>query len=359
MERTASRAFVAQPEQAAAPYPPSWVDRLTAWVARRRGPAWLYYLGMAVLIYAAYLLVKWWDGTPIDFYPRSVVLTVGSTFYYLGVIHYLDDVARNAMKRFRPAIEAPPQRVAELEYRLTTMPPRGVWLMTLIGILEGGLTLAGIVSGVLVYPGPAILTSVPAALLEVTLVMLVGVFFLIGVYHTVHQLQTVSSIYTELTKMDLFNQRPLHAFARLAAYTPIAWLIPQYFWLAAGLESGAFTVALGFHATAMILGAITFIWPLMGIHRLLAAEKDRIQAAASKRLDISLQMFDRALDSGDMAAMDAVGKAIGNAERVRAVVDAIPTWPWQPGLLRGAATAFFLPLIIWVVTRLLERLFSP
>jgi hypothetical protein len=286
-------------------------------------------------------------------------LTITSAFCDLGVIHLLDKVARDAMTRFHPAIEAPTQRVAELGYRLTTMPARMVWLMTLLGALGGSLILAGIASGVLVYPGIILFASVPAAVLEATIVVLLWVFFIICAYHTVHQLRTVSIIYTELTKIDLFNPTPLYAFARLAAYTPLAWIAPQYFWFTARLEAVALQLALGFLSIAMILGVVTFFWPLYGIHRLLAAKKEQLAGEASQRLEKSLHLFAQALHKDDMAAMDAIGKAISNAERERQIVDAIPTWPWPPGLLRSALTAFFLPLIIWAVTRILERSFGP
>ena len=37
------------------------------------------------------------------------------------------------------------------------------------------------------------------------------------------------------------------------------------------------------------------------------------------------------------------------------VVEKIRTWPWEPGTVRGLATALFLPVVIWVITKLLER----
>jgi hypothetical protein len=285
------------------------------------------------------------------------VLVAVIGFYYLASIHYLDDIARDAMERFRPAVEAPMRRVAELEYRLTTMPAKMVWLMTLLGTIEGTLTLAGMASGTLSYPGVAAFASVPATLLEVAIILLIGIFFVIGVYHTVHQLRTVSLLYTELTNVDLFQQGPLHAFARLAAYAAISWIMPQYFWLTSGLEAAAFGIALGFLFIIVILGIITFTWPLLGIHQLLAAKKEQLQGMVNKRLQKCLVAFDQALEKGDMAQMDAINKAIDNAERERRVVEAIPTWPWQPATLRGAVTALLLPLILWVATRVLERLF--
>jgi hypothetical protein len=263
------------------------------------------------------------------------------------------------MARFHPAIEAPTRQVADLEYRLTTMPARMVWLMTLLGVLAGALMAAGAVSGTLVYPGLRTFTSMPAVVLEVSAFLLVCVFFVICVYHTVHQLRTVSIIYTELTKVDLFNQAPLHAFARLAAYTAIALSIPQYLWFTAGLTAAALTVSFGFLSVALILGVIIFFWPLYGIHRLLAAKKNQLHYDASQRHKKSLQLFAQALDKEDMAAMGAIGEAIRNAEHEQQAVAAIPTWPWPPGLLRGAMTAVFLPLIIWAATRILERFLGP
>lgn len=358
MEQTATSIKVASRERNIVPYRLSWVDRLTAWVEGLPGPAWLYYVAAMALYYVAYFLVKWWEGGfPVPF-SRTIILTIISAFGYLGTIHYLDKVAREAMVRFRPAIEAPAARVADLEYRLTTMPARTVWLMTLLGALAGTLMLAALVSGVLVYPGLRIFASIPAAVLEVSIVSLVWVLFAIYAYHTIHQLRTVNIIYTELTKVDLFNQGPLHAFARLAAYTAIALTIPQYLWFTAGLTGAAFGVSVGFLSVAIMLGVITFFWPLYGIHRLLAAKKEQLQSEASRRQEKSLQLFAQALDKEELAVMDTIGGAIRTAELERQIVTAIPTWPWQPGLVRGAMTAVFLPLLIWAATRILERFFG-
>lgn len=60
-----------------------------------------------------------------------------------------------------------------------------------------------------------------------------------------------------------------------------------------------------------------------------------------------------------MAQMDALNNAIDSAERECRIVDAIPTWPWPPGLLRNAMTAVFPPLPLWVIMRILEQFFGP
>jgi hypothetical protein len=359
MEQAASDLEVVPRERVVLPYSPSWVDRLTAWVERLPGPAWLYYLAAFASLSAAYYLVKWWEGGFPAQVSRVALLAQISVFGYLGTIHYLDKIASDAMARFRPAIEAPAWRVVDLEYQLTTMPARMVWLMTLLGVLGGALMLAAVGAGLIVYPGYHSFASPLATVFEVSVVSAVWVFFATCVYHTVHQLRTVSTIYTELTKVDLFNQGPLHAFARLAAYTGIAWMFPQYMWFTAGLTDAALGVAMGFLVVAIILGIITFFWPLYGIHCLLVAKKEQLQYEASRRQEKSLQLFAQALDKEDLVVMEAIGEAINNAKQEQQIVDAIPTWPWPPDLLRGTATAVFLPLVIWGATRILEQFFSP
>lgn len=355
----ATNTKITHQEQPAFPYPPSWVDRLTAWISRLPGPAWLYYFGAALILYLMYLSVKWWEtGSPRATISQWSILIGLIGFYYLAAVYYLDIIARDAMERLRPAIDGPAYRVAELEYRLTTMPPKLVWLMTLLGTIGGVLTVLGIRVGALFYPGPAF-ASLPATVLEVAIIIFIDVGFFVGSYHTVHQLRIVSMIYTELTKVDLFNQAPLYAFARLAGYTAISWSIPQYFWLTSGLEQAAFGVLLGFFTVAVILGIITFTLPLLGIHRLLARAKEQLQGETNIRLQAILRLFEQELEKGDFAQMDAINKAIDNAERERRIVDSIPTWPWQPGSLRGAVTAFLLPLVLWLATRFLERLVEP
>ena len=39
----------------------------------------------------------------------------------------------------------------------------------------------------------------------------------------------------------------------------------------------------------------------------------------------------------------------------RDVVAKLPTWPWQAGTLGGVVGAILLPIGLWLVTRLLEK----
>jgi hypothetical protein len=54
--------------------------------------------------------------------------------------------------------------------------------------------------------------------------------------------------------------------------------------------------------------------------------------------------------------MDALNHATEALVRERDVLDKIPTWPWQPDTIRWLGTALLLPIIVWTITRVLERL---
>lgn len=358
MEQTASSIDAATPGQVVHPYAPSWVDRFTDWLDRRSGPAWLYYLTTMTVLIVAYLLVLWWRGFFPAVSPVTGILLVVSTTIYLSATHYLDHAACDAMERFRPSLEAPASRVAELEYCLTTMPARTVWIVTLLGAGGGSVIVAMMLSGTAVYPGLFYSESIAAGFLEGTMWILVCITFGIFAYHTIHQMRAVSAIYAELTRVDVFNQEPLHAFARLAAYTAVIMMLVQYLWFTIGLTGIALAFAFAFLAVAVVLAVSLFFWPLYGIHRLLVAKKAQLQRDAGHRLEKSLQMYAEAFNQGDMPAMGNIGAAMKNAEHERQLVTSIPTWPWPPGLVRGTLTAVLLPLFIWGATRLLERFFG-
>lgn len=58
--------------------------------------------------------------------------------------------------------------------------------------------------------------------------------------------------------------------------------------------------------------------------------------------------------------MDAFKAAIDSLRTKQEVVAKISTWPWQIDTVRRVATAAALPLVPWVLQRLLERfLFVP
>jgi hypothetical protein len=59
-----------------------------------------------------------------------------------------------------------------------------------------------------------------------------------------------------------------------------------------------------------------------------------------------------------MSTADALNKTLASLVVERELLAKIPTWPWQPGALTGFLTALLLPIILWLIQRILERMLT-
>jgi hypothetical protein len=243
------------------------------------------------------------------------------------------------------------EEYATLQYRLTTLPGRRTLLVSLIA----GVWLAPTMFYTPVpLPQVTLATSSLALVLESLFSFLIWSMAATLVYHTIHQLRLVSYIYTQHTRINLFQLGPLYAFSRLTARTTIgvtlinyAWAIPQP---ETGIRSAGSDVTLFFAIVALV----AFVWPLLGAHQLLAQEKQHRQDETNQRLANAFAELDRRLDANELGDIGALKTAIDTLTGRQAVLAKISTWPWQIETMRGTLTALSLPLVVWLIQRLLD-----
>ena len=355
------------------PYPPSWVDRLTAAVDRAPGPAWLTYLALGAAAVLLQLAVQQSTGAyrPGPFLPLHIWIT-GHFAYLLAMIHYLDRSAAAAVDTFRPVLQLSPSEssadqqhmtYAELRYRLTTLPPRttawvaviGGLILTLIPILfiqgpaGGAFSLA---RGIVSFGYSAAPMALAAALLQLFLTQAIAATL---VYHTVHQLRLIHHIYLRHTRLNLYRLQPLYAFSVPAALTAGGLLLYTYAWFASGPallgQWASRALAVFFTGTAIV----TFTWPLWGIHRRLAEEKKRLIQESSARFESVVAQLHQRVDRQRLTQMDDLNKTLASLEIEQAALRRVPTWPWEPGTVRALAAALLVPLVVWVTQYILQR----
>jgi hypothetical protein len=78
----------------------------------------------------------------------------------------------------------------------------------------------------------------------------------------------------------------------------------------------------------------------------------------SRRLNDALRDLARRNETNDLSEADAVNKNISSLLAEREVIARSPTWPWSPETLRGFSTALLLPILLWLVFRVLEQVLS-
>jgi hypothetical protein len=336
------------------PYPPSWVDRVTDWVRGLPIPAWLFYLMLGVASALLETIVKWIDGTyPVGTFYLYHLMNGISGPYALGLIHYLDDSATNALVTFRPVMRADEAEYKRLRYQLTTLPRWPTFIVSVVSAAAAMVTMLS--SGPDQSHVQKMLTSPEATVVDLTIFMTQLAVLSALIYHTVRQLRMVNHIYSYQTHINLFQSLPLYAFSKLTARTAIGLALPSYIWYLIQSESEGDVSAVVANILLLILAAATFVLPLLGIHRLLQAEKEHLQSEAAQRVEAVVKELHHRTDTGDFTHMAGLKDAMEGLVNEQNVIEKIRTWPWEPGTVRGLATALLLPVIIWVITKLLER----
>jgi hypothetical protein len=276
--------------------------------------------------------------------------------YIVALIHYLDNAADAALARFRPVLDADEAGYQDLRYRLTTLPARPTLVASALGV---AYAIATLVANAVANIQPMVnVASAALIVLDVASGMTFYVFVGVLAFHTIHQLVMVNRIYTRHTRINLFQRGPLYALSRVTAGTAIGIGIPMYLWFIfiSWSEAARTTPDV---ILALFLGGVvflTFVWPLLGAHALLEREKLQLQDEVSRRIEATIAALQRIADSGAHDQSGAIKNTLDGLVVQQGVIDKLPTWPWRAGTARGISAAFLLPIVIWVVQRVLERL---
>ncbi|HSB88403.1 MAG TPA: hypothetical protein VLD63_00110 [Anaerolineales bacterium] len=352
-KRAAAASREPGPPAFAPPYPPSLVDRLIAWLDRQPVPVWLILLAAAAVVLAILTAVQWREGAYAvgTFNPLHAMASAYVPFL-VWLIRYLDRSAASALQEFRPALMSESEAMP-LRYRLTTLPRTAT-------LFVGGATALAIGLMAWLFSADLRLLEVAPTLLSEAVfgAVLIATWWATGVfvYHTVRQLVLIHEIYTRRTRIDVFQLTPLYAFSHHTRRTAVAILLFVYLdFLIADPTLRYHPLNLGVGATLALLAVVAFVGPLGGVHRLLAAEKTRLVDDNARRLEAGFRELQKRMDSLRLAGADDLNKTLSSLEIERTALLRIPTWPWEPGTIRGLAAALLLPILIWLIQFALGR----
>jgi len=337
--RPAAAALSEAPQ--APPYRPSWFDRLTATVDGLPGPYWTaYVLGFLVWLGLRTLVLR----AAGNLLTLDIVYEDSLPFYGFWLLHYLDRRAAASLEDFRPAFTGSETELQELRRRLTTLPAAPTlavsWVALLLAI-AGSLSWGGLGSAFQILGRLSFYAT--------------GVFASLYAYHSIRQLRLVTWLYAERARVDLHNLTPLRSFSTLTAHTAIGMLL---------ILSGAVLITpeglVGYWSVAALLFAglavLTFILPLSGLNRRLAKAKARDLVENARRWQAVMAELYSLIDRGDLATADRLNGTLAALERGRTAIERIPAWPWRPETLRGMVGALILPIMIFIMQRVLGKL---
>lgn len=343
-------------------YPPSWYNRLQNLVDRLPFPYWVTYALLGLAIFGIGALVKAFDplqsGTPLD--PTSL-LAIFQIAYVLTLMHFLDRLSARSFEVLRPILELSEADKETLKARLTTMPPK---MPSRIALLVCAfLTGMGVLlfTGVLSIEDPDLSLSVnqfsnsPVGFLNWIYFTLLWVVNAIFIYHTFHQLRTISTILTQHAKINLFHQNELYAFSRVSASTAIGLVLTSPIWLL--LDRGL--VNLVINSVFSIMALVIFVTPLVGAHTLLKRQKDQFLKQSQRNKEVLINDLFTKLEQGKLKEIQLIEGALSGLDKAHSDIRKISTWPWQITTARQIIGAISLPITIWLIQYFLSGFLSP
>jgi hypothetical protein len=332
-------------------------------ISRLPGPTWLAYAIMLLVAEALALT----QGVV------SAAATIGpEQFFYgfffvmpLGVLHYLDHTAGQSWDRFRPVTNLDDAAAARTRYELTVTPARGGLVLLILGYLTNTIWYLADPAGVGIAGQPALFVAMRVVIEG----YLAGVLYIL-LYQTLRQLVIVNRLHDSATHVDLMRPQGVHAMSRLTARSAMGIV---FIAILTGLpvpgnsEQSWLASVLIFSLPMLMLAMAAFFVPLRGLHDRLVEEKGRLLGATATHLRTTREALhqlvdDEAANRTDEAAsriaqtrIDALSKAQTALIQERDLIGRFSTWPWDPSTLRAVVSAIALPIVLFLVTRVLDR----
>jgi hypothetical protein len=355
MSKTDDRSASSNQQEFRIPYPSSWMDSLKGRIQAIPGPSWLFYavtlLGVAILNN----VVFWIDGSlsPGSFLLARLIDS-GYIVFPSALYHYLTSVAGRSVQAFRPILKAPGSDQDSLEYQMMNLPRRFGWLAIVLGC---GIAVPGVLTDPASVGASAAITVLPIIYQSIALSITIS-SVLVVMFQTFRQLRLVVDLHRKASEINLFDIAPTHTFANLTARASLGLIGLVLFIALGGLveQTGLDETQLIFITVMGILAVAMFFLPLLGMRNRLKDEKARLLRETHLKLQQTIGRVHDQVDSNQYETMSDLKEAMSALMEERNLIIGISTWPWDPGTFRGFATTILLPITLWLVTRLLERI---
>ena len=337
------------------PYRSSWIDAITARFDALPIPNWLVYVGVYAFFGVAWHVAGWVDQVvPIPRLRGDLLITAAVSIVPLALLHHLTALGGRSVDRLGPAVADKPEQLSMLRYRMTTTPR---WPVAALSTVAVGLAVSqvfGSPDGV--YEGLA--HPVSSALATFLLSFSFSCFFVL-VYQGGRELLSVRSAGAVVGQVDLFRPRPLYAFSGLTLQAGLFWLLLANLDLLGstkGFQEGVDASAFVSAAPFLLLAPVTFLTPLIGIHRRLREARYMALDENGTLIGDAQRALYRAVRTSDHTEVERWDRGLSGLYRVRDEIRKAPTWPWERSTLGTFLTAVFVPMLLWLMQSLGSRL---
>lgn len=334
------------------PYQPSYLDRFMGFIARLPFPYWLTYLLLFLLEASLIQLLAWVDGWLPVFTISPILITYPLWLWgALAIMTYLDAISVEALTHFAPLLNLQEDQIDRLKAEFTSMPMRSV-------IVSGVLwVIVFLIFVKISYNAFYVSNQIGLWYTGFHLSMGMISFFTGSViyYHSLRQLRLVNRTVKLVRQFDLFQLDPVYAFSRVTSQTGLVWVFLLSLTLLTFPIELAAVLVLSVLVVQVVLALAAFVLPLWIVHHRLELEKRSLLAGVNGRMKSTLLDQHQAMDQNDYDKLSQLNGVMASLKGERELLLKIPTWPWRAGSLTGFLSAITLPIIIFLLQRLLGK----
>jgi len=333
-------------------YAPSFLDKFMDFIERLPVPYWSTYLLLFIAQSIVMHVFAWVDGwLPLFTSNPLIFLFPLWQWLPLTIMTYSRTVSIQALSTFSSLLDAEENELKRLKYEFSTMPSRGVVLNGVAwGIVYVILTYATFDTFYVSY-GLGTLLSVVLMLEGLITYMAGGAIY----YYSFRQLSLVNRTVRMAKQFNLFRLGPVYAFSRVTSLIGISWMVMLSLTLLAfpvQLVSGLTLVIL---ALQVVLAMAAFVLPLWFVHLRLEDEKLRLLEELNQQFESTSEKLHRCLENNDMGPVTQLKDAMLGLTAEGGVLNELPTWPWQTGVLTGFLSATILPIVLFITQLAIEK----
>jgi hypothetical protein len=336
-------------------FQPSWQDRLLYSFSQLPGPRWLSYLliplTLFILSHAAIYILE----PSLVWKVQGEIANLAFWLAYILVAYSsLQSSSREALNDFRPSLHMDDEEFLDLQERFLALPRPWGWT-----------PLAAFAFAILFVSFRPLIPVRSELTLYVRMIMIsLATITFMGLFHVlvavIRVLKTINYLYSRIVTINIFNLQDLYGLSALSAkvgiFSIIAGMLSYIINVIIPGGRPQIEVAVFFISFNSVMAVSVFLLPLLGIHRRLAEEKQRVARENNRRLHNALQKLHERSDRSQLEEMPLIESQVGALMEFRHEIDKISTWPWQPQTLRGFITAISLPIVIWLIQQYLAQM---
>lgn len=323
----------------------SWYDHLESILVKLPGPYWLVWIVISLLLFGLPLiLLTYSTGLPISGIDPLVFVSIAQGTYFAILIRYIDNHALNSFQELRPILKFSSDELERVRFKLEYLPAWPTFSLSL-------LIFAGIVLQIRFFGLPFDLASTHSGLLIFTSFIYCFVWIMNGIilFHLYQRARIMNNILTERSDLSLFQQGGIHTYSLQGTRFAMLFMVMPFVWIFLDPGYPSLIIAIVFGMIALL----SFMYPILGVHRVLDRQKKDLLAAISTRLEEEISLIVSAKDTTDPTSYK-----VDHIEKAHSIVSRYSTWPWSPGTFRQLIAAIMLPIVVWLLQYFLGRLIS-